>query len=402
MDVIQKLSGLFEYCFQQFNQTKFIAYCLGILLASATSFWLLLRLRRFSGTFFLGKCLLVNAEKSGTNALQVGGLPFSLISMIALGAIFQWFPYLMHPDQWKILHYALYSWVGILVYGYFDDRFELRSIVKLASQLVLGGLFCLQTAYVVAPDNSAVAFLLMTLLATVVLNGTNLLDGLDTISFKTSIAVYATFIVLAANVACLPALFVATACFFIMLGFYPFNRSPSRIHLGEVGVCCLGFSYVVLAVLIYDGYRVLNPPLSALTKALLPVVPVMSEVLISFLRRLATGRSPFRGDKLHVHQLLVHAKGLAPWQAASLVAVVQAVGLSGALWVADFSSSIVAFVGLSAYMLGWAVLVGRSHWRRQGLRFNLFEAFLVKEEVRVLSPHVLSDFRVVVVPASAD
>jgi UDP-GlcNAc:undecaprenyl-phosphate GlcNAc-1-phosphate transferase len=396
MDVWGKFSFLLQHCFQQFHQTKFLAYCLGIFAVSVGSFWVLLRIRRYGGTLFLGKCLLINAEKSGSSALQVGGLPFSVISVAALGVIFWWFPYLMGPNQWLLLEYALFSWVGILIYGYFDDRYELRSIVKLASQVGIVGLFCLRAAYVVAPADSATVFLLMTLFATVILNGANLLDGLDTISFKTSTFVYFTFLVLAANIACLPALFVASACFFIMLGFYPYNRSPSRIHLGEVGVCCLGFSYVLLAVLIFDGYRALNPPLSAASKALLPVVPVMAEVLVSFLRRLLTGRSPFRGDKLHVHQLLVSAYGLRPANAATVVALAQGSALIGALWLVDVSSSIVAFFALSAVMVGWAIIVGHRHWRRRTGAIQLFNAFLVREEVLVLSPQVLKDFRVIV------
>jgi UDP-N-acetylmuramyl pentapeptide phosphotransferase/UDP-N-acetylglucosamine-1-phosphate transferase len=394
MSTFTKLPELFYHCFQQFHQTKFLAYCLAIFMSSLMSYWLLLICNRSRRSFFLGKFVLLSAEKSDSNALQVGGIPFSIISLLSIGMLFFWFPYLINHEQARILHFSFYSWVGIFAYGYLDDRFEIRPIVKLISQLFLVSIFCLNAANVVAPTNSAIIFLIMTFTATAVLNGTNLIDGLDTLSYKVSAVIYLAFILLAANIISLPALFVASSCFFIMSGFYFFNREPSSVHLGEVGVSCIGFSYVVLATLIYQGYSRFNPPIYAFSKALLPLVIILVEVGVSFSRRMLNGKSPFRGDKLHLHHILHGIHKFSASTSSSIIAGSYFCFLMIAFYVMDPFSSITAVTVLIFLSVGWSFLLGHRYWFQGKIEMKFFEAMLVKEEVRIIPSNTLSEFRI--------
>ncbi|HXH73689.1 MAG TPA: MraY family glycosyltransferase [Bacteriovoracaceae bacterium] len=338
--------------------------------------------------------LLVNADKSDSNALQVGGIPFSLISMVAISSIFLFFRYLFQGNQAEILHYALYSWIGILVYGYLDDKYEIRPVVKLASQMFLISIFCLKASQLIYPQNSAIAFLWMLFFSTAVVNGSNLIDGLDTISFKVSSVIYLAFLVLAAPVQNLPALFISCACFFHMCGFYFFNREPAKIHLGEVGVSCLGFSYIVLGVLTYERYAHFNPSLSALSKALFPCVLPLVELTSSFLRRLLTGKAAFKGDRLHIHHILHDVKELSASTASSLIGGFYFVYVIICLMLMEYYSSEISFMVLVFLTSVTYLLVGWKTWFVGKLHINIFQLLLVKKEVRIISSDTLSDFSI--------
>jgi UDP-GlcNAc:undecaprenyl-phosphate GlcNAc-1-phosphate transferase len=338
----------------------------------------------------------VTADKSENDALQVGGLPLWFFSLISLGTVFVRYPYLLSPGHQPILIAAGFSWIGVFLYGSLDDRFEIRPVVKLTAQLFLASVVCLTAATVISPTNSAIIFIIMTFFSAVILNGANLIDGLDTLSFKVSAVIYFGYLLLAANIACLSALFLTAACFFIMCGFYFFNREPSVIHLGEVGVSCLGFSYIILSLLIYDGYSKLNPPLYALTKALLPVVILLVEVGVSFLRRLFAGKSPFQGDKLHVHHILHRRYGFSASTASSLIAGSYLLFLSISCYLMEPLTSLISFIFLTLFWTVWSFAVGASSWFRGQIRINFLEAFLVKEEVKILPASSLRNFRIIV------
>lgn len=396
MIALHKLYQLFSYCFQQFHQTKFVGFCLAVFLSAFFSYWIMLFLRRSHVRLSITRFLFVSADKSDSNALQTGGLPFSVISIFSIGMLFYWFPYLVNEAQATILRYALASWIGFFVYGQLDDRYEIRPVAKLAGQVFLTAIFCLGAANVMFPMYSAYAFLIMVPIATAVLNGTNLIDGLDTLSYKTSSLIYLSYVLLAANIISLPALFVAVSCFLIMTAFYFFNRYPARIHLGEVGVSCLGFSYIVLATLTFEGYRQFNPPIYAFTKATLPVILVLVEVGVSFIRRALNGRSPFRGDKLHVHHILHGIHGFSPSVSSSIIAGLYALFLSAAFYVMDIGSSVAAFILLSLLSTSWTLAIGWRHWFRGPLKLELFGALLVQEKVKIIPADSLADFRIVI------
>ncbi len=396
MALLFKIPALFAHCFDQFTQTRFILFCASVFFGSVIFNWMLLHFRRSSRSFSLGRLLIVTADKSENDALQVGGLPLWLISLLSLGTVFIMYPYLLNPGQQSILIAAGLSWMGVFLYGSLDDRFEIRPVVKLTAQLLLAGVVCLTAAMVISPGYSAIVFLIMTIFSAVILNGANLIDGLDTLSFKVSAVIYFGYLLLAANIACLPALFLTAACFFVMCGFYFFNREPSVIHLGEVGVSCLGFSYIILSILIYDGYSKLNPPLYALTKALLPVVLLLVEVGVSFLRRLLAGKSPFRGDKLHVHHILHRRYGFSASTASSLIAGSYLIFLSISCYIMEPFTSLIAFCCLTLFSTMWSFAIGASSWFRGQIRINIVDAFLVKEEVKILPASSLRSFRIIV------
>jgi UDP-GlcNAc:undecaprenyl-phosphate GlcNAc-1-phosphate transferase len=90
-------------------------------------------------------------------------------------------------------------------------------------------------------------------------------------------------------------------------GFLLFNFNPARMFLGEGGSTMAGFLLGVLAII--SGGKIA-------TTLLVLGLPLFDAVVV-ILRRLMRGQSPFAGDRLHLHFLLVDS-GLPQRQAVLL------------------------------------------------------------------------------------
>ncbi len=401
MLILNHLTGLIENVFQQFNQKKLLIYCCSIFLASFGSYFCILFLNG-SGSRFVPvkfrRFLFINADKSETGALQVGGIVFSLVSMLSITMLFSWFPYLISNHQFKIISCAFQSWVGILIYGYLDDCFEIRPIVKLSLQLGVIFLFCLRVSNVIFPEHSALAFVVLIFLSVAIINGSNLLDGLDTLTFKFSTVIYLSFILIAAPINNITAFFIGLTCICNMTGFYFFNRDPSKIHLGEIGVSSLGLSYVVLSVLIFDSYKGTRPLIEASSLAVIPCVLPIVELGVSFLRRFFNNKSPLRGDKLHNHHILNIKKGLSPSLSSTILAGLYLVGIVLTLIIVNNFNSVVGIFFLTFFTLSYYLIIGGKYWFGQEFKLNLniLQKFLVKKEVKVMPSNAMTDFKIVI------
>lgn len=144
--------------------------------------------------------------------------------------------------------------------------------------------------------SAAVGLTLLWLLG--MMHTVNWLDGVDGLAggvaliFSVILFVHAGFRMVPpqASIALLP-LALAGAC----LGFLVFNFHPSRIFLGSSGAYFLGFALGTLAII--GGAK--------LATALLVLgVPIL-DVAWVILYRLRHGRSPFQGDRGHLHHRLL-------------------------------------------------------------------------------------------------
>lgn len=195
----------------------------------------------------------------------------------------------------------------VLAMGVMDDRWEMgplgqflgtlaAAVVALASGIridlinnPLGGVSLLSPSV-------AVLFSLFWLLG--MMHTVNWLDGVDGLAAGVAVIFAAILFVHAGHrmvppqesVALLP-LALAGAC----LGFLAYNFHPSRIFLGSSGAYFLGFAVGALAII--GGAK--------LATALLVLgVPIL-DVAWVILYRLRHGRSPFRGDRGHLHHRLL-------------------------------------------------------------------------------------------------
>lgn len=194
--------------------------------------------------------------------------------------------------------------------GVADDRFDLPSWARVAGQVGIGAavvaIFPVQLPGVAA----ALIFVAITAL---LINGVNLLDGLD---------------MLAGGVAAVAALGfaialegsgrqLAVALVGALAGFLCYNRRPARVYLGDGGSYLLGTSLAVLLAESWGPGIAYPRGTAALALVALPV----AEVVFAVVRRLRGRRSLVAGDRGHPYDRLVERGWPRPAASLAYVAV---------------------------------------------------------------------------------
>jgi UDP-GlcNAc:undecaprenyl-phosphate/decaprenyl-phosphate GlcNAc-1-phosphate transferase len=400
MEIFNRLYIFLLETFTLLGVEASISFCVFIFALSLAIHFLILYYRQSLSPvpFIFKRLILINAEKSEAGALQVGGLVFSVVLMFAIYMILAFFPQLLTNNQAKILEVASHSWIGILIYGYLDDRMELRPIVKLALQLGAVFLFCLRVSNVIYPEHSAIAFIVLTVLSSIIINGSNLLDGLDTLTYKVSSVIFLIFMILATVHQNAAVLFLSAVFFMIMSGFYFYNREPSRVHMGETGVGSLGFSYVVLGTLLFETSIKTEESHVALAQCLIPSILPIVEIGTSFLRRILNNKSPFKGDKLHIHHILHLKSGFSASASSTIIAGTYLFFFYITLLLVGPTFPISSIFIMLGITLCWYLGVGYRIWFYKTFTFDLshIQGFLLKKKIRIIPSNILSDFKIVV------
>ncbi len=202
--------------------------------------------------------------------------------------------------------------------GLIDDFFELRSLVKLGLQVIALGYwvsgFALSGEYAIVCG--ALFFISLGLT-----NSVNLLDGIDTLSTRLAQVglIYFTLIALTFSLH-----FEAAVSIFLLSAltiFSKYNRGLNPLYLGETGVNVISITYLYLSYNIYKAISLSHNLKLGAFLSLLPLAFYGTEVLVSFVRRLANGRSPFAKDQLHLHHILTLRYGFSPFKSAYMIAI---------------------------------------------------------------------------------
>jgi UDP-GlcNAc:undecaprenyl-phosphate GlcNAc-1-phosphate transferase len=195
---------------------------------------------------------------------------------------------------------------------------------------------------------------LIVIISVLLINGFNLLDGLDMLAAGVGGAAAAGFAVLAHG----PGRLMAASLAGALAAFLLFNRPPARIYLGDGGSYLLGAAVTVLLCCTWGVGVAVSTGIIALVLLAVPV----TEVVCAIVRRRRSGRSLLAGDRSHPYDLLV-ARGW-PRAAASgayiavevmMVAVVSVVVGTG---IDSVRVALVVDVVVAAVVLGAAALVG--------------------------------------------
>ena len=246
----------------------------------------------------------------------------------------------------------------VLMVGILDDKWSLPAAPQLGAQLLaallaIGGGIMLDritNPFGTGPVDSllhfplwlAVPFTLFWLAGA--MNTINFLDGVD--GLAAGVAAVAALVlalhswILGQETITLLPLALAGAC----LGFLLFNFPPARITMGTSGSVFLGFALGALSVI--GGTK-------GATLLLVLGLPVV-DTGWAILRRLAAGRSPFEGDRGHLHHRLL-AVGLSERQIVLLMYGVTI--LLGALALL-LSTRLAKLLALGVVIVAASLLVG--------------------------------------------
>lgn len=196
----------------------------------------------------------------------------------------------------------------LVVAGIVDDKYDLNPWLKLGLQGVAAlcvVAFGVEIHWLSNPLGGsnivlgALTYLLVPIWLLLMINTVNLFDGLDGLaSGLTAIACAAMVFLSLEPMVNQPATALLAAILAgATLGFLPYNWHPAKIFLGDTGSMFLGYMVGVFAIISGAKFA---------TAALVLGIPILDAAWV-ILRRLMTGQSPMKADKLHLHHRFLNA-----------------------------------------------------------------------------------------------
>lgn len=288
---------------------------------------------------------------------RVGGIAFGFAALLS---IFFWVP------QDPIIPPVLVSAAIILGFGIWDDRANLNYRTKLIGQLlavfvvvVIGHIRFEQIPFFYEEE----APLWLTVPLTVVFlvgasNAVNLSDGLDGLAGGLAFLSFAGIAYLTYLSHDITLLVLAAGFLGGLLGFLRYNTYPARIFMGDAGSQLLGFSMGVLVLVLSDPSRTPFPVSVGLLVLGLPFLDTIAVMA----QRIAKGRSPFIGDRNHVHHKLL-ALGLSHYEAVIVIYGIQAV-MVGLAYLLRWQSDVLIFTMYGAFATAMFALFVATERRR--------------------------------------
>lgn len=181
-----------------------------------------------------------------------------------------------------------------LALGVVDDARPIGPAIRLAAEVAVG-LAAAAVLPVRVPGALGVAA--VTVAVVVLVNGVNMIDGLDALAGGVALMSALGFAIALDGDARTVALALAGG----LAGFLVFNRPPAKIYLGDGGAYLVGTALAVLLSLAWARHR----PLAASVGLLPLVASPVAELGFAVLRRLRSGRHLFAGDRSHIYDQLV-------------------------------------------------------------------------------------------------
>jgi UDP-N-acetylmuramyl pentapeptide phosphotransferase/UDP-N-acetylglucosamine-1-phosphate transferase len=241
---------------------------------------------------------------------------------------------LFYPKDATLVEFKYIIPAVLIVFfiGIKDDILITSAIKKLLGQIIAAliivimgkiritsmyGLFGLETL------NESWSLALSTFTILVIMNGINLIDGINCLAGGVAMVVSSFFGVwFCVNGFQGPAI-IAVTLLGGVLGFLYFNRTPARIFMGDTGSLIIGLILAVLAIKFIE----LNKVASSFSYKSAPIVAFgvlivpLFDTLRVMLYRILKGHSPLNPDQNHVHHRLLEI-GLTHMQASSVIMVV--------------------------------------------------------------------------------
>ena len=281
---------------------------------------------------------------------------------------------LLLPRNPALTFYLIGSGI-IVIFGFIDDfrgmGYKGKFSAQIAAALIvvlLGGIR-VTTLGSLLPDDwvlpgwISIPFTVLVIVA--VTNAINLADGLDGLAGGISLLCFCCIAYLAHLEGQMEILIVALCLAGAIFGFLRFNTYPATIFMGDSGSQFLGFSAIVLSLMLTQD----NTPLSPVLPLIILGLPILDTLAVMG-QRVAEGRSLFSADKNHLHHRLIKL-GLFHTEAVTTIYVIQAVLVLAAIFL-KYHSDVFLLIGYSVFsglILAALTVIDRTRWRLTRLGF---------------------------------
>jgi len=138
-----------------------------------------------------------------------------------------------------------------------------------------------------------------------IINAYNLIDGIDGLAGGVGVIASSILGIWFWGAGFLSLTILSFSLSGALIGFLAFNMYPARIFMGDTGAMSIGFilGYLSLEFLILNHgltaqpWHVLNGEVLAVSILIIPIIDTLRVIVI----RLKNGKSPFEGDRNHIH-----------------------------------------------------------------------------------------------------
>ena len=281
---------------------------------------------------------------------KVHSEPTPRVGGIAL-AIGCFVPVAMWLPESKYFIYFGISSLFILLTGVLDNALHLNYKWKLAAQtigvaiLLSSGFRMLHFPFFGIEELPAYISYPVTFIFFIgITNAVNLFDGLDGLAGGCTVLSIAAIGFLGILARDPFVMILAAAIIGGIFGFLRYNAHPATVFMGDAGSQFLGFAAGFLAIYLTS---ISNQALSPALPFLILGLPILDTVAV-IARRILQGRSPFIGDRQHLHHRLLD-RGLSH---------VQTVGLFYAIQIALVATAIITRYQSDIFVVSLLIFVG--------------------------------------------
>jgi UDP-GlcNAc:undecaprenyl-phosphate GlcNAc-1-phosphate transferase len=210
-----------------------------------------------------------------------------------------------------------------------------------------------------------------------IINAFNLIDGIDGLAATTGIIVNSMFSALFIHAHQYELAVVSLSLVGAILGFLKFNITPAKIFMGDTGSLLIGLVSVVMALKYIESG---NSPEADTSKmpsslgiALAILIGPIADTLRVFIIRLSKGKSPFQGDRNHIHHRILKL-GFTDLQTTLILAALNGFIILLAFLFSGYGNMImILVVGIILMAFNWALTYFiRSRERESYTLRNLF------------------------------
>ncbi len=198
----------------------------------------------------------------------------------------------------------------IMFFGVYDDLYGAKAGVKFLAQglaatmfYVLGG--CIQALSLPFIGSvelpMALGFVLTVLWTVGITNAFNLIDGIDGLAAGTALFASLVMLVVSLTLDHPFVTVVSIALAAALIGFLRYNFNPASIFMGDSGSLFIGF---ILAALSVHGTQKASTAIAVAVPLIAFGLPII-DTSLTIARRLVSGQPIFKGDREHVHHMLL-------------------------------------------------------------------------------------------------
>ncbi|MHA8066221.1 glycosyltransferase family 4 protein [Aquirufa sp. ROCK2-A2] len=224
-----------------------------------------------------------------------------------------------NPNEGHEVHLAIASIIILFFLGIKDDILILSPKKKLLIQIAASVLLIIfgemrishfYGLFGISEIPYVISVLFTTFIFISVINAINLIDGIDGLAGTVGLLASITFGILFFQHQLYALSTLSFSLGGSLIGFLRFNWSTkNKIFMGDTGSLILGFllSFFAVKYIIFNSSYKYNPQLGADAPILMIILLILPlfDTLRMFSIRLLAGKSPFKGDRNHLHHLLI-------------------------------------------------------------------------------------------------